>query len=173
MFLGLLDPDPFSRGCIRIRLRILLSSCKNSKKNLDTYYFVASSIHDVYPGSRIRLCSIPDPTLFHPGSRIRTVSIPDLRSSIKNLCILTPQKVKKWFLSSKKYDPGFSSRIPDPGDDFLPSRIQGSKRYPIPNPDPQHCILYLKNNENEPSQSHRHKKLSKIYFLSGILKVND
>jgi len=87
--------------------------------------------------------------------------------------MLTPQKVKKWFLSSKKYDPGFSSRIPDPGDDFLPSRIQGSKRYPIPNPDPQHCILYLKNNENEPSQSHKHKKLSKIYFLSGILKVND
>jgi hypothetical protein len=46
---------------------------------------------------------IPDPTFFHPGSR-----------------------------SSKKYDPGCSSRIPDPDADFLPSRIQGSKRYPIP-----------------------------------------
>jgi hypothetical protein len=40
MFLGLLDPDPFVRGKIRIRIWILLSSCKNSKKNLDSYYFV-------------------------------------------------------------------------------------------------------------------------------------
>jgi hypothetical protein len=76
----------------------------------------------------------PDPTFFHPGSRIRTVSIPDPGSSSKNLSILNPQKAKKWFLSSKKYDPGCSSRIPDPDADFLPSRIQGSKRYPIPDP---------------------------------------
>ncbi len=34
------DPDPLSEIWIRIRLRILLSSCKNSKKNLDSYYFV-------------------------------------------------------------------------------------------------------------------------------------
>jgi hypothetical protein len=38
MFLGLLDPDPLVRGMIRIW--ILLSSCKNSKKNLDSFYFV-------------------------------------------------------------------------------------------------------------------------------------
>ncbi len=38
------------------------------------------------------------------------------------------------FLRSKKYDPGWSSRIPDPDADFLPSRIQGSKRHPIPDP---------------------------------------
>jgi hypothetical protein len=44
-------------------------------------------------------------------SRIRTVSIPDPRSSSKNLSNLTPKKQKKWFLSSKKYDPGCSSRI--------------------------------------------------------------
>ncbi len=80
------------------------------------------------------LSRIPDPTFFHPGSRIRTVSIPDPGSSSKNLSILTPKKGKKWFLSSKKYDPGCSSRIPDPDADFLPSRIQGSKRYPIPDP---------------------------------------
>jgi hypothetical protein len=77
-------------------------------------------IRDVYPGSD-----------FFP-SRIRTVSIPDPGSSSKNLSILTPKKAKKWFLSSKKYDPGCSSRIPDPDADFLPSRIQGSKRRPIP-----------------------------------------
>jgi hypothetical protein len=85
-------------------------------------------IRDVYPGS----------DFFHPGSRIRTVSIPDPGSSSKNLSILTPKKTKKWFLSSKKYDPGCSSRIPDPDADFLPSRIPGSKRHPIPDPDPQY-----------------------------------
>jgi hypothetical protein len=36
MFLGLLDPDPY-------RIRILLLSCKNSKKNLDSCYFVTPS----------------------------------------------------------------------------------------------------------------------------------
>jgi hypothetical protein len=42
MFLGLPDPDPLVEVLIRIRIliRILLSSCKNSKKNLDSYYFV-------------------------------------------------------------------------------------------------------------------------------------
>ncbi len=65
---------------------------------------------------------IPDPgsDFFHPGSRFRTVSIPDPGSASKNLSVLTP---KKWFLSSRKYDPGCSSRIPDPDADFYPSRI--------------------------------------------------
>jgi hypothetical protein len=39
MFLGLADPDPLVRVWIRI---ILLSSSKNSKKNLDSYCFVTS-----------------------------------------------------------------------------------------------------------------------------------
>jgi hypothetical protein len=30
-----MDPDP-----VQLRIRILQSSCKNSKKNLDSYYFV-------------------------------------------------------------------------------------------------------------------------------------
>jgi hypothetical protein len=77
---------------------------------------------------------IPDPTFFHPGSRIRTVSIPDPGSSSKNLSILTPKKAKKWFLSSKKYDPGCSSRIPDPDADFLPSRIPDPGVKKVPNP---------------------------------------
>jgi hypothetical protein len=37
MFLGLPDPD---QDPLWIRIRILLSSCKNSKKNLGYYYFV-------------------------------------------------------------------------------------------------------------------------------------
>jgi hypothetical protein len=44
MFLGLLDPDPDPsvKGMDPdpVRIRMLLSSCKNSKKNLDSYYFV-------------------------------------------------------------------------------------------------------------------------------------
>ncbi len=91
---------------------------------------------------------IPDPgsDFFHPGSRIRTVSILDPGSSSKNLSILTPKKQKKWSLSSKKYDPGCSSRIrmltfSHPGSRIRMltfshpgSRIQGSKRHPISDP---------------------------------------
>ncbi len=38
-FLGLPDPDSLVRGAW-IRIRILLSSCKNRKKKLDYYYFL-------------------------------------------------------------------------------------------------------------------------------------
>jgi hypothetical protein len=50
---------------------------------------------------------IPDPTFFHPGSEL----FPS-RIRIKDFKYFNP---KKWFLSSMKYDPGCSSRIPDPG----------------------------------------------------------
>ncbi len=88
---------------------------------------------------------IPDPGSDFFPSRIRTVSIPDPGSASKNLSILTPKKPKKWFLSSRKYDPGCSSRISDPGSGCWlsthpGSRIQGSKRHRIPAPDPQHCL---------------------------------
>jgi hypothetical protein len=36
----------------------------------------------------------------------------------------SPQKGKKWFPSSKKYEPGSSIRIPETDADFLPSRIR-------------------------------------------------
>jgi hypothetical protein len=70
-------------------------------------YTAVWRIRDVYPGSRIRLFSIPDPNCLHPGSRIL---IKEFKYGI-----LTPQKAKKWFQCSKKYDPGCSFRIPDPG----------------------------------------------------------
>jgi hypothetical protein len=44
-----------------------------------------------------------------------------------DLSIEPPKKLKKWFLSSKKYDPGCSSRIPDPDADFLPISDPGSR----------------------------------------------
>ncbi len=76
-------------------------------------------IRDVYPGSRIRIFSIPDPG-----------------SASKNFKYFNP---KKWFLSSRKYDPGCSSqiRIPDPGSrgqTGTGSWIQGSKRHRILDP---------------------------------------
>jgi len=78
-------------------------------------------IRDVYPGSDFFLSRIPVQNSLPPGSRIR----------IKNLSILTP---KKWFLSSRKYDQGCSSRIPDPDADFLPipdPKSRGHKRHRI------------------------------------------
>jgi hypothetical protein len=74
----------------------------------------------------------PDPTFFHPGSRIR---IFPSRIRIKEFKYFN---TKKWFLSSRKYDPGCSSRIPDPDPEVLfthpGSRIQVSKRPRIPDP---------------------------------------
>jgi hypothetical protein len=82
-------------------------------------------IRDVYPGSDFFPSRIPDPNCLHPGSRIL----------IKELKYFNPQKSKKkWFLRSKKYDPGCSSRIPDPDADFLPSRIPDPGVKKAPNP---------------------------------------
>jgi hypothetical protein len=74
--------------------------------------------------SRIRLFSILD-----PGSEFFPY-----RFCIKEFQYFNPQK---FFLSSRKYDPGCSFQIPDPDRDFLsiPNpgfRIQGSKRHRIP-----------------------------------------
>jgi hypothetical protein len=82
--------------------------------------------------------SIPD-----PGSDFFPSRIPDPGSASKNLSILTPKKPKKWFLGSRKYNPGCSSRIPDPDADFLPITDPGSRGQKgtgsrIPDPDPQH-----------------------------------
>jgi hypothetical protein len=72
---------------------------------------------------------IPD-----PGSDFFPSRIPDLvsRIRIKEFKYFNPKKTKKWFLSSRKYDPGCSSRIRMLT--FYPSRIQGSKKHRIPDP---------------------------------------
>jgi hypothetical protein len=76
-------------------------------------------IRDVYPGSELSPSLIQD-----PGSRIL----------IKEFKYFNPKKAKKWVLSSKKYDPGCSSRIPDPDAEFLPSRIPDPGVKKAPNP---------------------------------------
>jgi hypothetical protein len=72
---------------------------------------------------------MPDPGSDFFPYRIRIVSIPDPGSASKNLSILTP---KNQFLSYRKYDPGCSSRIPDPDADFLPIPDPGVKKAPDP-----------------------------------------
>jgi hypothetical protein len=71
-------------------------------------------------------------------------------SASKNL---SDFNLKKLFLSSRKYDPGCSSRIRIIIFIHTGAQIQGSKRYRIPDPDPQHwpyclrtyfCVLSLK-----------------------------
>ena len=59
------------------------------------------------PGSDFFPSRIPD-----SGSELSPSRIPDPGSASKNLNVLTQ---KKRVLSSRKYDPGYSSRIPDPG----------------------------------------------------------
>jgi hypothetical protein len=67
--------------------------------------------------------------------------IPDSASASKNLSILSQKMVP----SSRKYDPGCSSRIriPEQGLDFLPIPDPGSRGQKAPDPDPQHWLFML------------------------------
>ncbi len=76
---------------------------------------------------------VPASSVADPGCLSRIRFFPS-RILVKEFKYFYPQKM---VLSSKKYDPGCSSRIRMLT--FYPSRIQGSKRHPIP--DPQHCLL--------------------------------
>jgi hypothetical protein len=101
---------------------ILWIRIRNTAYNFIRCYQICAEVlrlRDVYPGSDFFPFRIPDPTFSHPGSRIR----------IKYFKYFNP---KKWFLSSRKYDPGCSSRIRIPT--FYPSRIPdpGVKKAPDP-----------------------------------------
>ncbi len=82
-------------------------------------------IRDVYPGSRNRIFSFPDPNFFLSGSEFFPIPDPNFyhprsRIRIKELKYFNQ---KNCFLGSRKYDPGCSSPIqililltmPDPG----------------------------------------------------------
>jgi hypothetical protein len=92
------------------------------KKNIDYMQCGGSGMFIPDPGSDFFPSRIPDPNCLHLGSRI-------LIKEFKYF-----KKRKKRFLSSKKYDPGCSSRIPDPDADFLPSRIPDPGVKKAPNP---------------------------------------
>jgi hypothetical protein len=106
----------------------------------------------------------PGPNFFHPGSEF--FAILDAGFTSKNLSILTK---KILFLRSGLF-------IPDPDPDFLPSRIQGSKRHRIPDPDPQHWILYCRSGSAclmilETSTGYKHSYSGQVctgHFLPSI-----
>ncbi len=80
-----------------------------------------------------------------PGSdffpyRIWIVSIPNPGSASQKLKYFYPIK---WFLSSRKYDPGCSFQIPDPDPDFLPIPDPGCRGHRIPDPGPATLEKYI------------------------------
>ena len=125
----------------------LCPPCTSDCRFMSLFQCGVSGMFILDPGSRI-----PDPGSYFFPSRILLFSIPDpgfelspSRILAPHQSILTSKKAKKWFLSSKKYDPGCSSRIPDPGSGYrispMPdpgSRGQKGTQSRIPDPDPQH-----------------------------------
>jgi hypothetical protein len=101
------------------------------------------------------LSRIPDPTFFHPGSRVQDPNClhPGSRILIKEVKYFNPKKSKKWFLSSKKYDPGCSSRIQMLTFSHPGSRGQKGTQSRIPDPDPQNW---------SPTNSHRRQQTATV-----------
>jgi hypothetical protein len=92
---------------------ILFSRCWKFRTKARTVVFFRKNSSFADPGclSRIRIFWITDPNFFHPGSDF----FPS-RIGIKELKYFNP---KKWFIISRKYDPGCFSRIRIPDPDFL------------------------------------------------------
>ncbi len=120
-----MDQDPYvfgppKSGCVIVCTDPDLDSDRGADPFIQcggSGMFIPSPGFDFFPSR------IPDPNCLHPGSRIL----------IQEFKYFNPQKSKKMISKLlKKYDPGCSSRIPDPG----------VKKHPIPDPDPQHCFYY-------------------------------
>ena len=122
-------------------------------------------IRDVYPGSRILIFThpgsrIPDPKTVtkERGEKKFVIILCFVVTNFTKLNIVIFEMVKKKILASFQrivevftqkifnmlsniwiWDPG--SEIRDPEKTYSGSRIQGSKRHRIPDPDPQHWPL--------------------------------
>ncbi len=124
---------------------------KNKTKNLNSntnccfYYLLVLRIQDVYPGSRIRIFSIPDPgsEFFPSESRIRI-------EEFKKMFPSSPNIIRVFHLGSKSCF--FSSRILDPN--------------------PQHCYLLLCNAPNWYSPPLVYMGLYFIIFLLFCVCLN-
>jgi hypothetical protein len=110
---------------------------KKEKREDDDGIAAVLRIRDVYPGSEFFPSRIPG----QKDSRIW------IRIRIKEFNYFNPKKC--FFLSSRKYDPGCSTRnqTPDLDLDFLPipdpgSRVQGSKKHRIPDPEHETLLRY-------------------------------
>ncbi len=87
----------------------------------------------------------PGYEFFHPGSTVKKIPDPGSGSASKNRSILDP---KKWFLSSRKYNPGccsswirilnfYPSRNPDPGVKKAPDPVDPQQGLPQSKQDSQ------------------------------------
>jgi hypothetical protein len=113
-----MDPAPSSVSLAPTsdkRHKLIQKFCNINTEALLMWPSSVWRIRDVYPGSEFS----------HPGSRITDH---DTKISIST------HKKQNWFVSSKKYDAGCSSRITDPDADFLPSRILDPRVKKAPNP---------------------------------------
>ena len=90
---------------------------RGTGRQAQVYYIGKALLRIPDPGSNFFPSRIPVPNCLHPGSRIR----------IKEFKYFNPKKPKKCLISFRKYDPGCSSRIPDPDADFLPIPDPGSR----------------------------------------------
>ncbi len=109
--------------------RLFLRQDRVNCRNGWFYFKSVLRIRDVYSGSRIRIspCRIPD--LKDPG----------FGSASKNLSIFNP-KTSFYDLGNVIRDVNPGSRIKIRIFSHPGSRIQGSKRHRIPDPDQQHCF---------------------------------
>ncbi len=106
--------DPTARAFRRMVEHLLRKNGSETVGVHECACWTGDSTIEQCRGSELFSSRIPDPKFFHPGS------------ASNNASILTQKIV---FLSSRKYDPGGSSRIRIPI--FYPSRIKGSKRHRI------------------------------------------
>ncbi len=153
-------PSPFTSYSMT---RFKTSSSAQKKllsKHWEEKVFVKLRIRDVYPCSQILILPIPD-----LGSRIQKQQ---QKRGVKNnlllyiFCNHKFDKIENYFIFemlkknvghfSKNYRTFYSKivtelskiyrfGIRDPVKTYSGSRIQGSKRHRIPDPDPQHCCI--------------------------------
>jgi hypothetical protein len=123
-------------------------------------WFAVLRIRDVYPGSDFFPSRIPD----------QNFSIPDPGSASKNLGILTQEK---WFLSSRKYDPGCSSQIPDPWVKKAPDPEHWCCGSDMFIPDPNFSISRIQGHKNSVSRNRiRIKELRTLKTISKLGKIS-
>ena len=121
------------------------------------------------PGSDFFPSRIPDSNCLHPGSRIRIKEFKYFLTS------------KKWFLSSRKYDLGCSSRIrmltfypsriPDPGVKKAPDPGSGTATLSCRKIEDQDSLMLLDPNQTWTSSFYIMLIILKILFSADSTKV--
>jgi hypothetical protein len=134
MFLGLLDPDRIHQSEVRIRIRILLSLSKNSKKNLDSYYFVISFLLFIFENNVNHTVNVP--------SKVISRKTPRIRIHTKMSWIRLPQHC---FEPEPKKDTRVTRKHDDlKGADMPSTVILGTKKYYVDQSEAMDSIVMWK-----------------------------